>query len=67
MTNVIDFKDRAGTLRRPARAGDEHGAMGRVLLFTGVRYERLSPASMPSGTTPPTTSPTTTSPRRAKP
>ena len=47
MANVIDLKDRARTPKRTLRTTEDHGEKGRVLLFTGVRYERLQPASQP--------------------
>jgi hypothetical protein len=57
MANVIYLKDRAPAARRPARSETGDMRMGRILLFTGVRYERLTPAYTP----------TTNGPKRAKP
>lgn len=52
MANVIYLKDHARTPRRTVRAQGEEGPAGRVLLFTGVRYERLAPSPLPTNTTP---------------
>ena len=57
MANVIYMKDRlASPKRQAARHQPEAGETARILLFTGVRYERYQPE----------TSPRTSGPKRAR-